>query len=98
VGQYNLDSRQLPTEIRKMIFSSAIKIDGLSTGLIAALRPDPASHKEVRETFYKEHIFIISLRGITYKGVFTLHVGFTNTKGPGFLLFIPELVVSLLIN
>ncbi|KAF8857733.1 hypothetical protein BDZ45DRAFT_674486 [Acephala macrosclerotiorum] len=60
VLEYTLDFRQLPAEIRKMIFSSAIKIDGLSTGLIAALRPDLLLYSEVLETFYKEHIFILS--------------------------------------
>ncbi|KUJ16858.1 uncharacterized protein LY89DRAFT_684885 [Mollisia scopiformis] len=58
--EYTLEFRQLPPEIRKMVFSYAIKMDGLSTGLIAALRPDPLLYAEVLETFYKEHIFVLS--------------------------------------
>ncbi|PQE05684.1 hypothetical protein CJF31_00004401 [Rutstroemia sp. NJR-2017a BVV2] len=60
VQEHTLDLRQLPAEIRKMIFSSAMRIDGLSTGLIAALRPDSVLYNEVIESFYQEHTFILS--------------------------------------
>jgi hypothetical protein len=59
IREYTLGFRQLPTEIRRIIFSIAIKM-GLSTSLIAALRPDPLLYAEVLETFYKKHVFILS--------------------------------------
>ncbi|PQE04598.1 hypothetical protein CJF30_00004391 [Rutstroemia sp. NJR-2017a BBW] len=60
VQEYTLDFRQLPAEIRKMIFSSAMRINGISTDLIAALRPDPVLYNEVLESFYEENTFILS--------------------------------------
>ncbi|TVY43247.1 hypothetical protein LCER1_G009020, partial [Lachnellula cervina] len=55
-----MNFRRFPTEIRNMIFSSAIQMDGLSTGLIAALRPDSLLYSEVLEAFYREHVFVLS--------------------------------------
>ncbi|TVY16833.1 hypothetical protein LARI1_G006509 [Lachnellula arida] len=55
-----LNFRRFPGEIRKMIFLNAIEIDGLTTGLIAALRPDSLLYSEVLETFYQEYIFVLS--------------------------------------
>lgn len=51
---------KFPVEIRKIIYSNVIATEGLTTGLIAALRPDSLLYGEILETFFQEHTFVLS--------------------------------------
>ncbi|KAF4634188.1 hypothetical protein G7Y89_g3917 [Cudoniella acicularis] len=56
-----LTLRKFPVEIRKIIYSDVIADSGLTTGLIAAARPDSLLYGEVLETLFKEHVFVLSV-------------------------------------
>jgi hypothetical protein len=59
-SKYFLTLRTLPVEIRRAIYSNVIANDGLTTSLIAALRPDSLLYGEILETLFQEHAFVLS--------------------------------------
>jgi hypothetical protein len=51
--------RIFPVEIRKMIYSHVIASEGVTTGLIAALRKDALLYGEILETLFRDHSFVL---------------------------------------
>lgn len=49
VARWSVSLHKFPVEIRRMIYSSAIAIDGLATRFVAALRPDAVLYGEILE-------------------------------------------------
>jgi hypothetical protein len=56
--------RDFPVEIRKMIYKDVIASDGVSAGLIAALRSEPILYGEILETLFREHRFVLSKQNL----------------------------------